>query len=128
MLSKQGWKSPTGLPFNERRVRAVREHGNIPPAPKTPSPGIGVSVNEAARQLGVSTPTIRRYLKDGLLPAEQTTEHAPWRIRLTPEVMERFVPTVPPGYVKLDEAARRLGVAKQTVINQVRAGRRTPSW
>jgi len=32
VLSKQGWMSPTGLPFNERRVRAVRERGNIPPA------------------------------------------------------------------------------------------------
>lgn len=34
------------------------------------------------------------------------------------------MPTVPDGYVKLDEAARRLGVARQTVLNQVRAGRR----
>jgi predicted DNA-binding protein (UPF0251 family) len=28
------------------------------------------------------------------------------------------------GYVKLDVAARQLGVARQTVLNQVRAGRR----
>jgi excisionase family DNA binding protein len=124
VLSKQGWMSPTGLPFNERRVRAVRERGNIPPAPKTPTPGTGVSINEAARRLGVSTPTIRRWLQEGLLPAEQTTEHAPWRIRLTDEVMKRFVPTVPDGYLKLDDAARQLGVAKQTVLNQVKAGRR----
>ena len=34
------------------------------------------------------------------------------------------MPTVPDGYVKLDEAARQLGVARQTVLNQVRAGRR----
>jgi predicted DNA-binding protein (UPF0251 family) len=55
---------------------------------------------------------------------EQTAEHAPWRIRLTDEVRARFVPTVPDGYVKLDDAARRLGLARQTVLNQVRAGRR----
>jgi excisionase family DNA binding protein len=124
VLSKQGWMSPTGLPFNERRVRAVRERGNIPPAPRTPPSGTGVSINEAARQLGVTAPTIRRWIAEGLLPAEQTTEHAPWRIRLTDEVRERFVPTVPNGFVKLDEAARQLGVAKQTVLNQVRDGRR----
>ena len=124
VLSKQGWKSPTGLPFNERRVRAVRERGNIPPAPKTPAPGVGMSMDEAARQLGVSAPTVRRWVAEGLLPAEQTTEHAPWRIRLTDEVRQRFVPTVPDGYVKLDEAARQLGVARQTVLNQVRDGRR----
>jgi predicted DNA-binding protein (UPF0251 family) len=34
------------------------------------------------------------------------------------------VPTVPDGYVKLDDAARQLGLARQTVLNQVRAGRR----
>ena len=79
---------------------------------------------QAARELGVSTMTIRRWLQEGLLPAEQTAEHAPWRIRLTDEVRRRFVPTVPDGYVKLDEAARQLGVARQTVLNQVRAGRR----
>ena len=79
---------------------------------------------QAARELGVSTMTIRRWLADGLLPAEQTAEHAPWRIRLTDEVRRRFVPTVPDGYLKLDEAARQLGVARQTVLNQVRAGRR----
>jgi excisionase family DNA binding protein len=83
-----------------------------------------VSINEAARRLGVSAPTVRRWLQEGLLPAEQTTEHARWRIRLTDEVMEHFVPTVPEGYVKLEDAARQLGVARQTVLNQVRAGRR----
>jgi len=101
-----------------------RERANIPPAPSTPPPGTGVSIMQAARELGVSTMTIRRWLAEGLLPAEQTAEHAPWRIRLTDDVRERFVPTVPDGYVKLDEAARQLGVAKQTVLNQVRAGRR----
>ena len=38
--------------------------------------------------------------------------------------MRRFVPEVPPGYVKLDEAACLLGIARQTVLNQVRAGQR----
>ena len=43
---------------------------------------------------------------------------------MSDEVRRRFVPSVPDGYVKLDEAARQLGVARQTVLNQVRAGRR----
>jgi len=46
------------------------------------------------------------------------------RLALADEVRERFVPTVPAGYVKLDAAARQLGVARQTMLNQVRAGRR----
>jgi hypothetical protein len=97
VLSKQGRETPTGLPFTAARV---------------------------AGQLGVCTQTIRRWLAEGLLPAEQTTPHAPWRISLTNEVRERFVPVVPAGYLKLDQAARQLGVARQTVLNQVRAGHR----
>jgi excisionase family DNA binding protein len=89
-----------------------------------PYAAAGVSIHEAARQLGVCTQTIRRWLAEGLLPAEQTAAHAPWRIRLTDEVRQRFVPDVPSGYVKLDDAARALGVARQTVLNQVRAGLR----
>ena len=46
-------------------------------------------------ELGVSTATIRRWLRDGLLPGEQTTPHAPWRIRLTDEIRARFVPDDP---------------------------------
>jgi DNA invertase Pin-like site-specific DNA recombinase len=124
VLSKQGRNSPTGLPFTAARVRGIRERAGIPAAPRVIPGDRGVSINQAARELGVSTMTIRRWLSDGLLPAEQTAEHAPWRIRLTDEVKQRFVPTVPDGYVKLDDAARQLGVARQTVLNQVRAGRR----
>jgi excisionase family DNA binding protein len=56
------------------------------------------------------------------LPAEQSTPHAPWRIRLTDEVRRRFVPDVPDGFVPLDEAAKRLGVARQTVLHKVQRG------
>jgi biotin operon repressor len=66
--------------------------------------------------------TIRRWINNGLLPAEQTTPGAPWRIRLTDEIRDRFVPEVPDGYVPLDEAARRLGCARQTVLNKVQRG------
>ena len=79
VLSKQGWNSPTGLPFTSARVRGIRERAGIPAAPRTKPEDSGVSINEAARELGVSTMTIRRWLSEGLLPAEQTAEHAPWR-------------------------------------------------
>jgi transposase-like protein len=123
VLSKQGWSSPTGLPFTAVRVAGIRERASIPAAPRTQPASSGVSILEAARELGVSTQTIRRWLSEGL-PAEQTAEHPPWRIRLTDEVRARFVPMIPNGNVKLDEAARQVGLARQTVLNQVRAGRR----
>lgn len=124
ILAKQGRLTPTGLAFTASRVAGIRERAGIPAAPRHASQGQGVSIHEAARQLGVCTQTIRRWLAEGLLPAEQTAPHATWRIRLTDDVRRRFVPDVPDGYVKLDQAALALGVARQTVLNQVRAGRR----
>ena len=124
ILAKQGRLTPTGLPFTAPRVSGIRERAGIPAAPRTPGAADGVSIHEAARQLGVCTQTIRRWVAEGLLPAEQTAPHAPWRIRLDEEIRKRFVPDPPPGYVPLNEAARRLGLARQTVLNQVRAGKR----
>jgi excisionase family DNA binding protein len=80
------------------------------------------TIEQAARELGVNHTTIYRWLRAGLLPGEQTTPHAPWRIRLTDEVRSRFVPEVPDGYVPLAEAANRLGCARQTVLHKVQRG------
>ena len=68
-----------------------------------------------------------RWLRAGLLPAEQVTPNAPWRIRLTDEIRSRFVPDVPDGYLPLNEAAKCLGVARQTVLHQVQCGNDTRS-
>ena len=56
------------------------------------------------------------------VPGEQTTAHAPWRIRLTDAIRARFVPNVPEGFVPLAEAAKALGVARQTVLHKVQRG------
>ena len=45
-------------------------------------------------------------------------------IGVTDEIRRRFVPDVPDGYVRLDEAAKHLGVARQTVLHQVQRGQR----
>ena len=122
ILSKQGRLTGTGRPFTEARVKAARQRAGIPAAPPPDPDGEVVTIAQAAAQLGVSTATIRRWLADGLLPAEQTTPHAPWRIRLTDEVRRRFVPEVPDGFVPLAEAARLLGIARQTVLHRVQRG------
>jgi len=100
----------------------VRHAAGIAAAPPPDPDGEVVTIAEAAARLGVSTSTIRRWLREGLLPAEQSTPHAPWRIRLTDEVRRRFVPNVPDDYLPLAEAAKRLGVARQTVLHRVQRG------
>ena len=109
VLNRQGRRTGAGLPFTQERVKTVRKKHRIPPAPPPDPAAETFSVEQAASELGVSGGTIYRWLRDGLLPAEQTTTHATWRIRLTEEVRARFVPEVPDGFLSLDrggEAAR----------------------
>jgi excisionase family DNA binding protein len=122
ILSRQGRLTGTGLAFTEGRVRSIRKHNEIPAAPPPDSSGETLSIERTADQLGVSVHTIRRWINTGLLPAEQTTPGATWRIHLTDEIRARFVPDVPDGYVPLAEAARRLGCARQTVLHKVQRG------
>ena len=122
ILNRQGRCTGTGLPFTQARVRSARQRAGIPAAPAPDPNSEVVTINEAATQLEVSTATIRRWLNDGLLPGEQVTPGAPWRIRLTEDVRRRFVPEVPEGYVALDAAARQLGCARQTVLHKVQRG------
>jgi len=122
ILNKQGRRTGTGLPFTLTRVAQVRKTNQIPAAPPPDADADRVTIEQTAGQLGVSTSTIRRWLREGLLPAEQTTPAAPWRIHLTDEIRQRFVPQVPDGYLPLAEAAKRLGVARQTVLHKVQRG------
>ena len=122
ILNKQGRRTGSGLPFTQPRVAYVRvKHGIPAAAPPAPDSGV-VTIDQAATELGVTHTTIYRWLREGLLPGEQTTPHAPWRIRLTDEIRARFVPHVPDGYLPLAEAARALGCARQTVLHKVQRG------
>jgi transposase len=125
ILAKQGRRTATDLAFTASRVAGIRERARIPAGPRPATDGdTGVSIHDAARQLGVCTQTIRRWLHEGLLRAEQTTPHAPWRINLTDDIRRRFIPEVPDGYVRLADAATHTGLARQTILNQVRRGQR----
>ena len=122
ILSRQGQLTGAGLPFTEPRVRAARQRAGIPAAPPPDPESELVTIDQAATELEVSTATVRRWLRDGLLPGEQATPGAPWRIRLTDEIRRRFVPEVSEGFMPLAEAARALGCARQTVLQKVQRG------
>jgi len=80
-----------------------------------------VTVAEAERLLGVGKVTIYRWLRDGFLTGEQLTANAPWRIRIDQAVRDR-ISDVPDGWIGLDQAAKALGVARQTVLHKVQRG------
>lgn len=122
ILARNGHRTGTGLPFTASRVRSARQRAGIPAAPAPDPDSQLVTINQAAAELGVSLFTIRRWLRDGLLPGEQAAPSAPWQIRLNDEIRAQFVPDIPDGYLSLADAAKALGCARQTVLHKVHRG------
>ena len=127
VLSRQGRKTAKGLDFTRERVNALRQGRGIPPGPRTVEDGDDevatiMSLTEARRELGVSDGTIYRWLREGFITGTQLTPGGPWHIRVDAELRDKIVPQVPAGWVGLNEAARALGVARQTVLDRVRRG------
>jgi len=122
ILSRQGYRTGSGLPFTQARVRSARLRAGIAAAaPPDPACEL-VTIQQAAAELKVSTHTVRRWLDQGLLPGEQAMPGAAWRIRLSDDIRARFMPDVPDGYLPLTEAAKALGCARQTVLHKVQRG------
>ena len=122
ILTRQGYRTISGLPLTQARVQRARLRAHIPAAPPPDPNSELITIEQAAAQLNVSIHTVRRWINRGLLPGEQTLPGAPWRIRLNAETRARFVPDVPHGFVPLKTAARLLGCARQTVLHKVQRG------
>ncbi|MGH8542157.1 MAG: hypothetical protein ACREX3_00600 [Gammaproteobacteria bacterium] len=108
-------------------ARCATPHGIAvfdPQAAVTPSDDDGevVTIYQAERILGVDHSTIHRWLHSGFIDGEQLAAGGPWRLRITDELRRRIVPEVPDGWLPLDQAARVLGVARQTVLHKVQRG------
>jgi predicted DNA-binding transcriptional regulator AlpA len=129
ILSRQGRLTGTGLAWTKSRVHSLRVSGGIPaysPSAETVTPSDDnatvVSITQAERILGVSRVTLYRWLDIGFIVGEQLMPHAPWRIRIDDALRAKIVPRVPDGWLNLDQAARALGVARQTVLHKVQRG------
>ena len=124
ILNRQGKSTAYGHRFTANRVGSLRRHWDIPCfEPTTQSPeGELVNIAPAAEILGIAASTIHRWLNDGFIAGEQITPGAPWRIRLTDDLRQRFVEQPPEGYVPMQEATKTLGVSRQTVLQRVKRG------
>lgn len=124
VLNRQGKHTATGERFTASRVGNLRRHWKIPAyrAHATDPEAELLTVQGAADKLGVAASTLLRWLADGFIAGEQVTPGAPWRIRMSKELLELFVAEAPEGYVAMPEAMRRLGVSRQTIMQRVRRG------
>jgi DNA invertase Pin-like site-specific DNA recombinase/predicted DNA-binding transcriptional regulator AlpA len=129
ILGKQRRRTATGLPWTRARVAALRGQHHIPACPRpaanvTPAgqDAVVVTITRAEQMLGISRVTLYRWLRDGFITGEQMTPGAPWQIRIDQALRDKIRPEVPDGWLPLDQAARALGIARQTVLHKVQRG------
>jgi DNA invertase Pin-like site-specific DNA recombinase len=124
ILNRQGRKTAYGERFTAHHVGSLRRYHDIlrfvPSADARD--GELLPISQAAKILGVASSTLHRWLNAGLVAGEQLTPGAPWRIRVTDELLKLFVDDAPPGYLPVVDAMRRLGVSRQTVWQRVKSG------
>ena len=123
ILNRQGRTTAQNLRFNANRVANLRRHWKIPVNNSTKEiHGELLTIEQMAKTLGIAPSTLHRWLNDGFIAGEQITPGAPWRIRLTDELKAFLVDEAPKGYVTMQEATKKLGVSRQTVLQRVKRG------
>ena len=124
ILNRQARKTATGERFTAVHVGGLRRYRKIPrfQPPAEPPTGELATIRKAAEILGINTSTVHRWLNDGFIAGEQITPGAPWQIRITDELRERFVEQTPPNYLPMLETTMKLGVSRQTVLQRVKRG------
>ena len=124
ILNRQGRTTAQGHRFEAGRVGNLRRYWQIPCFERTTHAIDGelLTIKKAASALGVAPSTIHRLLNDGIIPGEQLTSGAPWRIRLTDHVIAKFNDDAGEGFMPMREAMHALGVSRQTVLQRVKHG------
>ena len=124
ILNRQERTTARGLRFTQGLVGNLRRHWGIArfEPPENPAAGELLSIQQAARSLGIAASSVHRWINDGFIAGEQVTAGAPWRIRVNDALRRRLVADAPSDYVPMVEATKRLGVTRQTVLQRVKRG------
>jgi Recombinase zinc beta ribbon domain/Recombinase len=124
ILNRQKRHTVSGGRFTAGHVQSLRHYRGIPcrTLPSATQIGELLTVRKAADVFNLAPSTVLRWIEDGFIPAEQPTPGAPWEIRITDDLLSRFVETPPPGFIPMIEATQQLGVSRQTVLQRVKRG------
>lgn len=80
-LNRLGLKTGAGNTWTESRIRALRSHQKLSCYDPNQSSQSVVTIEQAAKQLGVSASSVRQLIiKWKVLPAIQVVTYAPWQI------------------------------------------------
>jgi DNA invertase Pin-like site-specific DNA recombinase len=95
-LNRLGLRTGPGNTWTVGRVRSARDTHHIPACDQT-QPREHLTLEEAARHLGLSATTVRRLITTKQLPARQVVPFAPWEIArdvLTSDVVRQMVTVI----------------------------------
>jgi Recombinase/Recombinase zinc beta ribbon domain len=111
ILNRQERTTAYGLRFTQNLVGNLRRHWGIPrfEPPAHPAAGDLLSIQQAAKTLGIAASTLHRWINDGFIAGEQVTPGAPWRIRVNDALRRRLVEDAPSGLCRHDRGDQATG-------------------
>lgn len=121
-LNRQGRRTGQGNPFNRHRVASLRQSHGIPAYQPGSEDTDVCNIAEAAKKLKVSTTTIHRWLKTGVLDGIQVCPGAPWLIRITDGDVSRLKAQNDQQGYSLQELAQILGASKADILKKIQSG------
>jgi DNA invertase Pin-like site-specific DNA recombinase len=121
-LNRQGLRTGKGNQFTQERVRTLRVTQDIPPYIASADAVPAYNIAEAAKKLAVSTTTVHRWLKAGLLNGIQLSPSAPWLIQISNEEVDRLKAQGDQIGHSLSDLAAILGKPKGIILSQIQAG------
>lgn len=80
-LNRMGIRTGQGKTWTAKRVGSIRRVNDIHGYLSADKEGQWRTMTEAAKELGVTNHVIRRLIKDGILPANQVVDGAPYQIQ-----------------------------------------------
>jgi len=89
-LNRMGMQTGQGKTWTARRVQSLRTVHKISGYRSSDKNGEWLTMSDAAARLGVSHVKIRRFIRDGILPADQVMRGAPYQIRASDLEDERI--------------------------------------
>ena len=81
-LNRMGMPTGQGKTWNAKRVSSIRRVNDIHGYLSAEKDGPWRTMSEAAQEMGVTNHVIRRLIKDGILPANQVVDGAPYQIKV----------------------------------------------